>query len=236
VQLELERGDDAEVAAAAAQAPEELGLRALAGVHEAPVGGHDIGADKVVEREAVLAHQVADAAAEREAGDAGRRHQAAGGGQAELLRLGVDVLPQAAALDDDALGVGVDADAVHRAEVDEHAALDRREAGDAVAAALHGDLEARAAREPDRGDDVGCAGAAHDEVGPGVVEHAVPACAGVVVAGVAVAQHLAAQALSQFLDRRISERVRPSVAVMADVPLVVVGGATTLGPRRLRAA
>ena len=70
VQPELERRRDAEVAAAAAQAPEQLGVLVLAGVHELAVGGDDVGADQVVAGQADLAHEPADAAAEREPGDA----------------------------------------------------------------------------------------------------------------------------------------------------------------------
>ena len=47
VQGELELRDDAEVAAAAAQAPEQVGVLALAGVHEAPVGGDHVGATRL---------------------------------------------------------------------------------------------------------------------------------------------------------------------------------------------
>ena len=63
VQTEPEPGRDAEVATPAADRPEQirLGLRVHA-VHRA-VGGHDVGGQQVVDREAVLAHEEADAAA-----------------------------------------------------------------------------------------------------------------------------------------------------------------------------
>ncbi len=107
---ELERGDDAEVAAAAAQRPEQLRVLVLAGVQVLAVGGHDVGADEVVAGQAALADQPADAAAEREPGDAGGRHQSPGDRQPERLRLGVDVAPQAAGLRRDRAPVRVDAD------------------------------------------------------------------------------------------------------------------------------
>ena len=68
-------------------------------------------ADEVVAGEAVLAHQPADAAAEREAGDAGGRDEAAGRREAVRLRLVVDVGPDGAAADGRAPRGRVDADA-----------------------------------------------------------------------------------------------------------------------------
>ena len=60
-----EAGDDPEVAATAADRPEQV--RVVVGVDEPDlaVGGHDLRGEQRVDREAVLAHQVADAAAER---------------------------------------------------------------------------------------------------------------------------------------------------------------------------
>jgi hypothetical protein len=42
VEPELELGDDAEVAAAAADAPEQVGVLVLAGAYHAAVGQHDL--------------------------------------------------------------------------------------------------------------------------------------------------------------------------------------------------
>ena len=80
VQAELEVGHDTEVAAAAAKRTEEVGVVVFARVHELAVRGHDVGGDEIVERQPVPAREVPDAAAEGEAGDAGRRHDAAHGG------------------------------------------------------------------------------------------------------------------------------------------------------------
>ena len=65
---------------------------------ERAVGGDDVGGEQVVDGQAVLAHQPAEPAAEGQAGDAGVRHGAAGRGQAERLRLAVELAPQHAAL------------------------------------------------------------------------------------------------------------------------------------------
>src|SRR5204862_7817673 len=89
---------DAEVAAAAAQAPEQLRVLAGARAHHVPLGGDDVGRTQVVRGQAVLAHQPADAAAERQAGDAGARDEPAGRREPERLRLVVEAGPGDAGL------------------------------------------------------------------------------------------------------------------------------------------
>ena len=59
--------------------------------------GHELGADQVVGREPVLAHQPAEAAAERQAGDAGARDRAAGDREPVLAGGGVELAPGHAA-------------------------------------------------------------------------------------------------------------------------------------------
>ena len=93
VELEVERGDDAKVAAAAAQAPEELRVLLLRRHDLTAVGSHDLGRDQVVAGEAELALEPATAAAECETRDAGARDTAAGDGEAVLLRRGVELAP-----------------------------------------------------------------------------------------------------------------------------------------------
>ena len=94
VRLELERGDDAEVAAGAAHGPEEVLVLGRARPAQLAVGGDDVDREQVVDREAVLAAQVADAAVQRQAGDARRRDDAARDGEPEQLRLAVAVAPE----------------------------------------------------------------------------------------------------------------------------------------------
>ena len=118
--------------------------------------------------EAVLAHQPADAAAEREAGDAGAGHEAAGGGEAERLRLVVEARSRSRRPARARCGAGIDLDALHRREVDDDAAVDAGEAGDAVPAAADRDGQLLAAGELERADDVGHAGAAGDQRGVAV--------------------------------------------------------------------
>jgi hypothetical protein len=115
----------------------------------------------------VLAPQPAVAAAEGQAGDAGVGHHAARRDEAECLRLAVDVAQHGAALDVDEPALRVDLDAVHLAEVDLYAAVDRRQAGDRVPAAAHRDRQAPVAREAHGLDDVGRAATSHNDCGGG---------------------------------------------------------------------
>ena len=73
VEPEMELGDDAEVAAAAPQTPEEVGVLVGRRGDDPAVGGDDLGLEQVVAHEAELALEPAAAAAEREARDPGRR-------------------------------------------------------------------------------------------------------------------------------------------------------------------
>jgi hypothetical protein len=94
VKVELERRDDAEVAAAAAaQPPEELRLRARVGADELAVTGHQLDRGDAVRGEAVLARVPADAAAERVAGDSHVGRGAVQRCEAELGGLRDDVRP-----------------------------------------------------------------------------------------------------------------------------------------------
>ena len=85
----------------------------LAGRDELAVGGHYVGREQAVTGEPVLAQQPADPAAEGEPGDAGARYQAAGDGQAERLRLVVELCPGEPGLRDRPPGDRVDPDALH---------------------------------------------------------------------------------------------------------------------------
>ena len=69
----LEPGDDAEVAASAAQGPEQIGVLLLAGRQDGSVGCHELDGDEVVDGQPVLRHQEAESPAEGQAGDPRRR-------------------------------------------------------------------------------------------------------------------------------------------------------------------
>src|SRR6266540_378943 len=69
-EIELELGHDPEVAAAAANAPEEILVLVRGRLDELAVGGDQIHAPQLVDREAVPAHDPADSAPEGQPGDA----------------------------------------------------------------------------------------------------------------------------------------------------------------------
>ena len=98
MELVLELGDDAEVAAAAANGPEQVRVLGRAGSTDLAVGGDDLDRAQVVAGHAVAAHQPAETAAERQTGDAGRGDRAAGRRQPVRAGRLVEVGPGRAAL------------------------------------------------------------------------------------------------------------------------------------------
>ncbi len=138
---------------------------------------------QVVEREAVLRHQPTEAAAERQAGDAGRADHAAGRRETVELRLAIELLPQHAALGPRRSRGRIDVNAFHRREIDHQAAVDGSASADVVATAANGDFEAERARELDGIRNVSRSMTPGDECRP-LVDEAVVDAAGVVVSGI----------------------------------------------------
>ena len=81
MQPELEGGDDAEVAAAAADGPEQIRVLVGRGPQDPAVGGDDLGGDEVVDGQTELAGQPAHAAAQGQPADAGVTDQPGRHGQ-----------------------------------------------------------------------------------------------------------------------------------------------------------
>jgi hypothetical protein len=147
----------------------------------------------------VLAREPADAAAEREPGDAGVRDLAAGHGETVLLRRAVDVAPQRTCLRARRLPLGVDPDLAHAREVEDEAAVDRRVAGRGVATAADRQLDARLACKADDRDHVERALHARDRR-RAAVDHPVPHAACLVVGRVAGPDQLALELRSQLIE------------------------------------
>ena len=143
---ELDRGHDAEVPAAAAQRPEQLGLVRRVGAHELAVGGDELDRGHRVGLQAVLAGQPADAAAERVADDADVRRGAVQAARPCSDRRGVDVLPERRRADAHAARLGVDGEPGQRRRVEEQRPLQRAERRRVVARGLGRDPPARARR------------------------------------------------------------------------------------------
>ncbi len=91
MEVELEGGYDAEVAAAAPYGPEKVGVLVLARVSQGSIGGHNVNGPQVVARESIAAGEPAEPAAERESGDSRGRVVADWGREAERLRLVVEL-------------------------------------------------------------------------------------------------------------------------------------------------
>jgi hypothetical protein len=173
-------------------------VRILAGRDEAAVGEDDVGRDEVVDREAVLAAEVAVAATQRESADTRRRHDPGRRGQTEGMRGVVEIAEHGTAPDGDERSFGIDPHAVHRREVDHEPAVDASEPAAAVAAAADGDVEPLAPAEVHRRDHVGGVAAARDQRRP-LVDHRVVEPARVVVAVVGRREHRPAERRAQRL-------------------------------------
>ncbi len=200
MQRVLEPGDDAEVPAAAADRPEQVRMMLGIDAQELAVGGHDVGGQERVDRQAVLADQIADTAAERDPADphgpgvpeAGR--QAVGGGRRRVLRCGQPGLrPRGPPLH-------VDLERLHVPQVQHDPVIDHAVPGPAVAAASDGEREARVARERDDVGDVGRIRGPHDDERPAIdaTGHDGPGC---VVFGVVGGDHPATDGGAKVRDR-----------------------------------
>ena len=199
VQVERQLGDDAEVAAAAAQAPQQLAVAIHPGAHDLAVRGDDLGSDQALAADPVHALDPAAAAAQGQPGHAGVRHAAAGDGEAVLLGGGVELAPRQAAPDPRGACLGIDVDGLHRPDVDHEPVVAARVAGRRVAAAADGHGKVVLAREEDRGHDVVGGRAAGDERRT-LVDHPVEDGAGVVVATVGRDDQLAGEAAAQGVE------------------------------------
>ena len=217
VKAKLELGDDPEVAAAAAQAPEEVGVLGLARRDELAVGGDQVDGEQLVDRQPVLSMKPADAAAERQAGDAGVGDDPARGREPERLGLAVELAPEHAGLDPRRARLRVDADPLHRPQVDDDAAVADRQARIAVAPASDGDREAGAPGEPDRRHHVGHAGAARDQRRE-AIDRPVPDPAVLVVGRAAGADELALERRAQLVQRGLVDPDAGSDAFTATPP------------------
>ena len=184
IDLELDRGHDAEVAAAAAQRPEQVGVVLGVGAHEAAVGGDDLERGDGVGLQAELARQPADAAAERVPGDPDVRRRAVQRGEAVRREPPDDALPLGAGADAHALGAGVDSDLLEPADVQQQRVLEVAERALVVAGRLRGDTQPHLAGVGDRRDDTLVVGGQRDR-GRVLVEQEIEGGAGFIPAGVA---------------------------------------------------
>src|SRR2546427_818233 len=114
MQSELERCGDAEVAAAAPDAPEQVRILFFAGVHKASVRGDEFDAEEVVTGQAVFPGEKAEPAPESQSGDTGSGNDSTGRREPRGLRRLVEFAPCDAAADDGGAALCVDPDLFQR--------------------------------------------------------------------------------------------------------------------------
>ena len=247
VQPILERRDDTEVAAAAAEGPEQLLVLPLAGGQGPAVGGDDLGREQVVAGQANAASEVADPAAEREPPNAGRGDDAASGGQSVGVGCVVECSPRRSTLSPRRPAFGINLDRLHARQVDHDRVVCGAEAGNAVRAPTHRQVEAALAGEVHRRRYVVAAGAPDDDA-RSPVDHRVVDPARLLVRGVVGSDGLSPHLVAQLSHRRRCHRCS-SLRVVAKTfllrtelggnPVGRAGVAATSGrraPQRLRLA
>jgi hypothetical protein len=137
------------------------------------IRGHHLGGEHVVTRESAAAHQMPQAAAQGETGDARGRDQPSRRGQ--LVPLGglVEDTPGDAPSSPGPASPDVDLDGLHRREIDDEAVVAGRVAGDVVGAAADSNAKPGVGGELHRNGHVRGASAPCDH-GRSPVDHAVP--------------------------------------------------------------
>ena len=197
----------------APRTPQNRSLFSLgAGRDQLAVGGDQVHREQLVDRQAVLAHQPADAAAQGEPGQAGVGHDARRHGQPEGLRLPVELAEPHPRLGPHRPVGQVDPHALHQRQVDHQPVVAHRQAREAVAAAPDRHGEPDPAGEADGVDDVRHAGAAGDQRRV-PVDRPVPHPPVLFVAGIARTDQLAAEGRAQLADRAsVEAEAFPSMA------------------------
>src|SRR5262249_24813163 len=120
-------------------------------------------------------------------------------GQAERLRLAVQLTPSDAGLRADRPSRGIDPDALHARQVDDQPAIADAGAGEAVGATAHRHQQGVVTGEVDSVDDIGYPGGPDDQART-AVDIRVPDLARLFVATVVRSEKLAAQGLLELVD------------------------------------
>ncbi len=198
VEPELEGRRDPEVRAGTPQAPEELGLLRRARPDQAAIRRDELDRLKIVDRQAEVALEAADAAAERQPGHPGVTDHPDRADETVCLGGDIELAEQRAAVRPSGAPLRVDGHTAELGEVDHEPAVGGRVPGGAVAPGSDGDLEVTLPSEAD-----GCRDVLHvlraDEDGRSPVEHRVPDPARVVVSIVVRSDDLAPERLTQAI-------------------------------------
>src|SRR5580693_5195728 len=135
MELVLERRDHTEVAAPTANGPKKIWIRFLAGLDLPPVHGHHLRRNQVVTRGAVLIHQAAFSAAERQASNSYGRAAARCCSKSKALSRFVQIAHKRTCLGAGHAFDGVHFNSFHSGKVDHHAAIAHPESDPAMASA-----------------------------------------------------------------------------------------------------
>ena len=134
---ELECGDDAEVAAAPTNAPEEVGILTRARPQELTVCGDNFGRKNVVARQPEFAAELAEAPAESQSRNPGVAVHAHGRRETESLGGSVEFAQRQARRGAREPPFRIDLDRFHARKIDQQAISADRRAGDVVPAAAN---------------------------------------------------------------------------------------------------
>ena len=188
----VELRHDPEVATAATQGPQQLGIAVRARPHDVPGRGHDRRADEVVAGQSGGAHQEAQPAAKGQPADAGVPERPARHRESVGERRAVHVLPLAAAARPRTARDRVHRDGAHLAQIDDQRPFGDTVAGDAMTASANGDGQPRVTRGTDRRDDILDRPTPHERGRP-VIDGPVEGPTSVVVALVAGLEEIGAR-------------------------------------------
>ena len=169
------------------------------GDHQPPVGQHDIRLEQVVNRQTEFAREIAVAAAEREARDAGGRDDPRGHGQSKGMRRVIHAALRATGFRPHGAVLRINAHPLHQGKVNHQAVVAAPESWPVVAAAPHRRKEIVLPRKAHGRDDIGDIRAASNQQRP-LVNHPVVEPAGFLVLRVAALDQLTAQASLEFVN------------------------------------
>src|SRR5512143_3463936 len=199
MELELEAGDDTEVAATTTQSPEQVIIFRCAGVHLTAIRRNDFRREQVVDGHTVLSAKPAGTAAKRQTSHTRGRVDTQRCGETVHLCGRVEVGKGTAGLDGRPAGLRVHLDALHQRKIDHEAVVTDGIARDVVSTPSNRDKEVVLAREPDGLDNIFRRRAAGDQPRP-AVDHGVPNLAYLVIARVARKNHTPPEVRFELVD------------------------------------